>query len=227
MVRGYSDNKERNKKRFQLQMTPHIHPLEAIPYPAELYANMQDNQSTASCADLDQTLAINAAMATTMLGIVQNFYYVKPFRFWRNGISLEGGSSTSFLTFDEVNSRGGAVLSRYLPSLDMDTILNSWYSKNSEMLRKMQQAADEAVAANKQEVKQKQVELDAEKEGKEVRERPIKKPTTSASAEVPSLTPIPRAAPAVPLIPVAYRAEAVEVPEVDEGDFVEAASEDF
>lgn len=67
-----------------------------IPFPGSMYTNMEDNKG-GSCADLDQTLAINAIMATTMVGIVQNFVYSKPLAFRRINVNLAHGSSVQYL----------------------------------------------------------------------------------------------------------------------------------
>jgi molybdopterin/thiamine biosynthesis adenylyltransferase len=59
----------------------------------DFYANLVDTPG-GSCADLDQTLAINAMMATSIMGVIQNYYYVKPFTTTRiNLVVAQGGSS--------------------------------------------------------------------------------------------------------------------------------------
>jgi hypothetical protein len=73
--------------------------LNFIPINARYYRDLTDTESTASCADLDQTLAINAMMATTIMGIVQNYYYRKSFIFNCIRLSLDGSNSTDYNTF--------------------------------------------------------------------------------------------------------------------------------
>lgn len=65
--------------------------LPAIPMPLAFYEGMKDT-GTRNCAELDQTLAINALMATSMMGIIQNLIYQKPISYSRLDISLKAGS---------------------------------------------------------------------------------------------------------------------------------------
>lgn len=75
--------------------------LDFIPMDFAYYRDLVDTESTASCADLNQTLAINAIMATTIMGIIQNYYYRKEFTYNCLRISLDGGNSTQHNTFDD------------------------------------------------------------------------------------------------------------------------------
>lgn len=61
--------------------------LDYIPFDPEFYANLKDNPGLGSCADLDQTLAINSLMATFILSFVQNYYYGKVIDY--NQVSLD------------------------------------------------------------------------------------------------------------------------------------------
>lgn len=73
--------------------------LPIIPFPHKFYLEMADGPEK-SCADLDQTLAINAAMATTIMGIVQNFIYVnKRIQFHKLNINLLHGVVAEYITF--------------------------------------------------------------------------------------------------------------------------------
>lgn len=56
--------------------------------------------SAGSCADLDQTMAINTAMATTIFGLVQNFYYAKPISYHRIDVSLSHGSIPQYMNLN-------------------------------------------------------------------------------------------------------------------------------
>ena len=129
------------------EMSPIPWTIPGIPYPKETYQQMVDNQSTASCADLDQTLAINAAMATTMIGVVQNFYYVKPFSFHKIGISLEGGGYTSFNTREDLMSRMTTRYDRNMYSFDAEDTIISWYDTNQNLVNEMKKASEAAIAA--------------------------------------------------------------------------------
>lgn len=79
------------------KMTPAKVQTSSIPMDVDYYLNLQDNPG-GSCAELDQTLAINALMATLIMGVVQNFYYVKPFNYHCISISLNGAVFSSPLT---------------------------------------------------------------------------------------------------------------------------------
>ena len=74
------------------EMIPVSKKIQFSPMDVNFYKNLVDTPSRASCADLDQTLAINAMMATSIMGIVQNYYYSKPFRFNRINVCLSSGS---------------------------------------------------------------------------------------------------------------------------------------
>ena len=65
--------------------------LQFIPLDPGYFDNMAE-VTTASCAELDQTMAINTLMAVNIFGIVQNIYYVKPISFFRINVHLQHGS---------------------------------------------------------------------------------------------------------------------------------------
>ena len=56
--------------------------------------------STPSCAELDQTMAINTLMAVNIFGIVQNIYYVKSLSFFRIDVSMQYGSIPQHINID-------------------------------------------------------------------------------------------------------------------------------
>lgn len=76
-----------------------------IPMPVEFYRNLKDTPAQGSCADLDQTLAINAIMATQIMGVVQNYFYRKPMTYNTVSVSLNGGNFTVHNTFNEFKNR--------------------------------------------------------------------------------------------------------------------------
>lgn len=80
------------------KMVPEPFPVKYIPFPANHYTNLGSSASEKSCADLDQTLAINSIMATIMCGILQNFLYIKPMNYHEIRYSLNGAISTVFNT---------------------------------------------------------------------------------------------------------------------------------
>lgn len=56
----------------------------------EFYATTQEGTSERSCADLDQTMAINTLIANVMFGVLQNILYSKPLIASRYNVSLGG-----------------------------------------------------------------------------------------------------------------------------------------
>ena len=71
--------------------SPVVCDIPYIPMDATYYDEMAAT-NTPSCADLDQTMAINTMMAVNIFGIVQNVYYVKPITFFRLNISMQHGA---------------------------------------------------------------------------------------------------------------------------------------
>lgn len=67
-----------------------------IPLNLPYYSKMQA-VSGGSCADLDQTMAINSLMANTMFSIIQNFYYAKPITFHRLNVDLSNGITPEYM----------------------------------------------------------------------------------------------------------------------------------
>lgn len=68
-----------------------------IPIDLKYYREMVA-ETTLSCADLDQTMAINTMMAVTMFGIIQNFYYAKPISYHRLNVSLSHGITPQYIS---------------------------------------------------------------------------------------------------------------------------------
>jgi molybdopterin/thiamine biosynthesis adenylyltransferase len=79
--------------------------INQIPMDIGYYMSLVDTESTASCADLTQTLAINNLMACNIMGVIQNFYYRKPFNFNTLRIDLAGANSTAYNTFNDFKSK--------------------------------------------------------------------------------------------------------------------------
>jgi molybdopterin/thiamine biosynthesis adenylyltransferase len=90
----------KNPNRIEVQGTVNF-----IPYDADYYNNLKDNPGLGSCADLDQTLAINAIMATFILGIVQNFYYSKPMNYNEVSIDLKGSATFTYNTVSNFRNK--------------------------------------------------------------------------------------------------------------------------
>lgn len=51
-----------------------------------------------SCADLDQTLAINSLMASNIMAVVQNHYYAKTFNYNRINVTVDGCTYSNILS---------------------------------------------------------------------------------------------------------------------------------
>lgn len=81
--------------------------LSELPMDVGFYAAMQDGESTRSCADLDQTLAINNLMAAQVIAYAQNFLMGKPVRAWRTSFDLFNGTSFDPISVPEVLRRAG------------------------------------------------------------------------------------------------------------------------
>jgi hypothetical protein len=70
-----------------------------IPFDFAYFGDMQDKPSEASCADLDQTLAINSLVANTAFGIIQNIYFNKRIYGLRYNISLDHGTTLEYINW--------------------------------------------------------------------------------------------------------------------------------
>ncbi|HET8686722.1 MAG TPA: ThiF family adenylyltransferase [Methanosarcina sp.] len=133
-------------KTTGLKMTPMSTNIECIPMDFEFYANLKDNQA-ASCADLDQTLAINALMATLIMGVVQNFYYMKPVSYCGLSVSLDGSTFTETLSLarlDQITGTGRVVTgSEFAPMShtvfvhDFSSTFKSYLRENVKQLKSM------------------------------------------------------------------------------------------
>lgn len=90
-VYGEGEFRKKYKAPERIAFSPD--PLFYIPYDHEFYENLQDNPGLGSCADLDQTLAINSMMAMMILSFVQNYYYNKVIDYNEMSIDIGAGSS--------------------------------------------------------------------------------------------------------------------------------------
>jgi hypothetical protein len=90
--------------------------LKYIPMDPSYFDSMTAT-TTPSCAELDQTMAINTLMAVNIFGLVQNIYYVKPITFFRINVSMQHGSIPEHIGIDyfkrciDVDMRRGKVAS--------------------------------------------------------------------------------------------------------------------
>jgi hypothetical protein len=100
-----SQNKERDEQELP-KLCPVSVDVDFVPLDAEYYRNLVDTPAQGSCADLNQTLAINAIMATTIMGVLQNYFYRKPMNYSGVSISLNGGNFTTHNTYNVFNNKG-------------------------------------------------------------------------------------------------------------------------
>lgn len=92
---------------------PGDHVIHDFPVDVNYYCNMQEGESTRSCADLDQTLAINNLMAAQAIAIAQNFLMGKPMNYWRVSFDLFNGVSYDTVSVSELVKRAAG---RNIPS---------------------------------------------------------------------------------------------------------------
>lgn len=128
--------------------SPVVLDIPAIPIDLRYYDELEDLPSQGSCADLDQTLAINALMATLIMGVVQNYYYVKPMTYNQISISLDGGVSTSYntvstlLRWAEPSNRNAQPVNRVrwqsFATWDCSAVLKQYKQKSDRILKQIQ-----------------------------------------------------------------------------------------
>jgi hypothetical protein len=78
-------------------LNPIIVDLPFLPIDFTYYETMKAT-STPSCAQLDQTMAINTLMAVNIFAIIQNVYYAKPIAYTRINVSLQHGAHPEYNT---------------------------------------------------------------------------------------------------------------------------------
>lgn len=99
-------NRNSLPKETRLSVEPVEDVISFMPYPLIEYEKMVAGEGTgASCADLDQTLAINAAMAVNIMMIVQNYYYGKAMLYNEVSVSLDGSSFVKWNTYEDMYNR--------------------------------------------------------------------------------------------------------------------------
>lgn len=108
--------------------------LEVLPFEYEYFENMKPPVVKASCADLEQTMAINSLVANTAFAVLQNLLSGVDITAHRYNISLSHGISAEYYTFDKLynmysdttstsNSKYQSAYQRYfLQSRKIDSI---------------------------------------------------------------------------------------------------------
>jgi len=86
-------------------MCPFKFTLNHIPIDFNFYALTRDQQGTRSCADLDQTMAINSLIANHMFAIIQNIMYSKTFNYSRLNVSMDA-VTPEYMTLFNMSQKG-------------------------------------------------------------------------------------------------------------------------
>lgn len=86
---------ERSLKELK-QDSPVSMTIPMIPLDTSYYQDME-KVDTPSCADLDQTMAINTLMAVNIFALIQNIYYVKPISYNRINVSMQHGANPQYI----------------------------------------------------------------------------------------------------------------------------------
>lgn len=110
----------------------------------KFYENLVDKPG-GSCADLDQTLAINSMMATTIMGVIQNYYYVKPFTTNRINLAVAQGGSGDMTdirnmynrTVNYYDSQGDSYHRWYFSRHSLETLLATTQYQFTELMNSM------------------------------------------------------------------------------------------
>lgn len=79
-------------------------PINYMPMDSDYFYNMQPPAETLSCADLDQTMAINCLVANTAFSVLQNILYRNTLPVHRYNISLLHGIQPEYLTWKYIRS---------------------------------------------------------------------------------------------------------------------------
>lgn len=99
VVTGFEDSDVSRRTGAEVfpQLTPVKRTVNYIPMDVGFYERLQDHPG-ASCAALDQTLAVNSIMASLIMGVFQSIVFWQPMRHTCVRFSLQGSASTDMLT---------------------------------------------------------------------------------------------------------------------------------
>lgn len=85
------------------KLTPIDVKIGVVPLDYEYYQNMKAADNL-SCADLDQTMAINSQVANITFGLIQSYYYAKPIQANRFNINLVHGVTPQYMSASSILS---------------------------------------------------------------------------------------------------------------------------
>lgn len=112
--------------------------LNYLNFDEDFYMSKETSKaSEMSCADLDQTLAINTMVATAMMGLVQNIFFRQPVSYKRINFDLNYGANTQVISLrDLINTHNSSVKvpRRSIHLLDGETKEFVKYLKSSNLL---------------------------------------------------------------------------------------------
>lgn len=86
----------------ELAFRPERVTLPYIPLDGQHYLNLSAGAGEVSCADLDQTMAINNEIAAVCFSVIQNFFFGQMFTHRQVNVNLKGGRNEVLLTAEEV-----------------------------------------------------------------------------------------------------------------------------
>jgi len=181
LVGDYDGTEEKLRAEFKkverIEYTPE--PMSFIPFDVKFYQEMQDMPGQGSCADLDQTLAINSLMATLIMSFVQNHYYNKVIDYHAVSIDIVRGSTgyskntlTAYRNMTVVGSDtglvggGGAYLAGHCQSSSGPHIFKSFIAHNDKAIADLLKAQENPVVTEVVEEPKKKV---AKKKVKELK----------------------------------------------------------
>lgn len=132
--------------------------LPIIPMDLAYFEDMRA-ETTLSCADLDQTMAINTMMAVTMFGVIQNFVYAKPIAFHRLNVTLGHGVTPEYMNpmfLDRVSAATKIVgqpfttreTTTYIPSTRIDHVIEEFEAATARPMRQALKKAEKDAKAH-------------------------------------------------------------------------------
>jgi hypothetical protein len=107
-------------------------PLAYLPLDNGYFYEMSPPVETASCADLDQTMAINCMVANTAFSILQNILYRNKITAHRYNISLQHGIQPEYLTWNYLDKIQENTKNRGGTQINSNYVENLWEEMNQK-----------------------------------------------------------------------------------------------